>query len=282
MKTFSNRSNAKRAISQFRDKFPDLATSVEFQVVATDGDKQKLVATVFNDVRQGERDEIAKIAEIAAPVISPSWNAAAMPAFLGGPVELDAAKESSEMTEDDKAEILKDVDPTKVAAADEIVTEAPEVTLAKAEAAFQKAEKAAQRKADKERQAAERAAKSAAKQAAIEKGRADRKAAAETKAASKVAKAQVTKERRAVSKAAKAAGEKGPTGMTAQLLDLAARENGVSAKELFELSNWHGAPWKWNFSNPQGTGWCDKYGYGFEVLGDRKTGVRYKITRSAA
>ena len=66
-KAFSNRSNAKRAIGQFRDKHPNAERGVEFAVVNIENGAAKLVATVFDSVNQDERDAIAKIADIAAP-----------------------------------------------------------------------------------------------------------------------------------------------------------------------------------------------------------------------
>jgi hypothetical protein len=53
--------------------------------------------------------------------------------------------------------------------------------------------------------------------------------------------------------------------MTAACLDLARRPEGVTAAELNELTQWKGAPWKWLFSNPKKTGWCDRRGLDFSV-----------------
>lgn len=72
-----------------------------------------------------------------------------------------------------------------------------------------------------------------------------------------------------------------PNGKTAECIALALRPEGVTVAELNELTQWKGAPWSWNFSNPKGTGWSQKYGYGFRsAKGDDKR-VRYYLTTQA-
>ena len=97
----------------------------------------------------------------------------------------------------------------------------------------------------------------------------------------KPSKKAVTKERRAVVKAQKAdKTNTGPTGMAIQILKLASRKNGVTPLELNELTTWKGAPWKWLFSNPKGTGYCDRFNYSFEAIKDGRA-VSYKVTKNA-
>ena len=66
-------------------------------------------------------------------------------------------------------------------------------------------------------------------------------------------------------KAAKpAAGRKdAPEGKRAVVVALASRPEGVTRPELIEATGWSKAPWKWLFSNPQGTGICDRYNLPF-------------------
>jgi hypothetical protein len=61
-----------------------------------------------------------------------------------------------------------------------------------------------------------------------------------------------------------AAGKKeAPEGKRAAVVDLAKRPEGATRAELIELTGWSKAPWKWLFSNPQGTGICDRYNLEF-------------------
>ncbi len=80
-------------------------------------------------------------------------------------------------------------------------------------------------------------------------------------------KAKGEKKAKAKGSAPRARREKkaeGPTGKTAQVIKLALREKGVTAAELIEATGWSGAPWKWNFENPKGTGWAKRFGYKFK------------------
>lgn len=79
-------------------------------------------------------------------------------------------------------------------------------------------------------------------------------------------------------KAAKEVKVKQPRGMGIEILKLASRAKGVSPSELRELTKWKGVPWKWTFSNPKKTGYCDRFGYTFEVL-DVDGETRYKVTK---
>jgi hypothetical protein len=71
---------------------------------------------------------------------------------------------------------------------------------------------------------------------------------------------------------------KHPSGMVEAILKLASRAKGVSPAELNELTKWKGAPWKWLFKNPKGNGYCDRWGYSFEVLHD-DNGTHYKVAK---
>ena len=81
--------------------------------------------------------------------------------------------------------------------------------------------------------------------------------------------------------ARKANGDRRPSGMTAQILNMAARKNGVSRAELNELTGWRGAPWKWLFSNKHKTGFCDRWRFTFRVV-DGVDGVRYCVAPLSA
>jgi hypothetical protein len=288
VKTFSNKSNAVRAMSAFKEKNPQLfdgSELVEFQLVVNENKTASLRAVVANHVDQADIDAVAKIADIVAPTAGRAIltkvvdeaiangspvieEVPAMPAPATAPSEIAVVAMTEGFSPSEAAMVAEGQDPFSDEKAD-----------MKADADFAKAEAKAAKKAKAEARKAELAA--SRKEVARVKEEAQKERAAK-RAASKAEKGKVTKERRAAAKVAKESGEKGPSGLTAQCIDLACRKDGVSAKELFELTNWHGAPWKWNFQNPQGTGWCDKYGYGFEVLGDRKTGIRYHVIRKAA
>ena len=67
--------------------------------------------------------------------------------------------------------------------------------------------------------------------------------------------------------------------MTVEILKLAARKQGVSREELNTLTEWTGAPWKWNFSNPKGTGYCDRFGYKLAILTGKDGETRYHVTK---
>jgi hypothetical protein len=79
-------------------------------------------------------------------------------------------------------------------------------------------------------------------------------------------------------KAPKAPREGGPAGWVVEILKLASRPQGVSPAELNTLTTRKGAPWKWLFSNPRGTGYCDRWGYTFAVL-KTDDGLRYQVVK---
>jgi hypothetical protein len=79
----------------------------------------------------------------------------------------------------------------------------------------------------------------------------------------------------------RAKGERQPEGKTAECIALALRREGVTVAELNDLTQWKGAPWSWNFSNPKGTGWAQKYGYGFRSAKGEEKRVRYYLTAIA-
>jgi hypothetical protein len=71
-----------------------------------------------------------------------------------------------------------------------------------------------------------------------------------------------------------------PSGMVAKIIALALRPEGVSPAELNTVTEWKGAPWKWLFSNPKGTGYADRWGYRLDVTKDGKA-TTYRLTASA-
>ena len=74
--------------------------------------------------------------------------------------------------------------------------------------------------------------------------------------------------------------ENKPEGKTAELIALALRPEGVTTAELNEVSRWKGAPWRWNFHNPKGNGWAQRFGYGFRVEKGEGRQVRYFLTQA--
>ena len=71
----------------------------------------------------------------------------------------------------------------------------------------------------------------------------------------------------------------GPSGRVVEILKLASRTNGVSREELNALTKWSGAPWKWLFMNPKGTGYCDRWGYTLRVIEGKEGETRYVTTK---
>jgi len=66
-------------------------------------------------------------------------------------------------------------------------------------------------------------------------------------------------------------------GLSAGTDRVAMTQGGVSP-ELNEVSGWRGAPWRWLFSNPQGTGWANKRGLKFTVAKDGRA-TTYRLTK---
>jgi hypothetical protein len=54
--------------------------------------------------------------------------------------------------------------------------------------------------------------------------------------------------------------------MVDAILKLARRDQGVTPAELNTLTAWKGAPWKWLFSNPKCTGYCDRRSLTLEII----------------
>jgi hypothetical protein len=71
----------------------------------------------------------------------------------------------------------------------------------------------------------------------------------------------------------------GPSGKVVDILKLASRPNGASREELNTLTEWSGAPWKWLFKNPKGTGYCDRHGYTLRTIEGKDGEVRYCTTK---
>lgn len=91
--------------------------------------------------------------------------------------------------------------------------------------------------------------------------------------------------RRGRAKAEKAPAEpkarkEAPSGMRAKIIELALRPEGVTPAELNELTEWKGAPWKWLFSNPKGTGFADRWGYKLSVVKNGRS-ASYRLERAA-
>lgn len=74
--------------------------------------------------------------------------------------------------------------------------------------------------------------------------------------------------------------KEGPSGMRAKIIELALRPEGVTPAELNELTEWKGAPWKWLFSNPKGTGFADRWGYKLSVMKNGRS-ASYRLERAA-
>ena len=68
-----------------------------------------------------------------------------------------------------------------------------------------------------------------------------------------------------------------PEGKRAEIVALCRRKEGATRAELIDLTGWSKAPWKWLLSNPQGTGICDRYGYGLKVEHEGRNS-RYFVT----
>jgi hypothetical protein len=138
-----------------------------------------------------------------------------------------------------------------------------------------KAPKAKAGKAKPTSKAAKLAARRASNEAAIKAADAAKAAKGKTaKGKAPKAKAKPTGKNGAALKA------KEPRGMVVEILKLASRPHkGVSPAELNELTKWKGAPWKWLFSNPKGNGYCDRWGYDFQVVKGEDGGVRYLTTK---
>jgi hypothetical protein len=89
-----------------------------------------------------------------------------------------------------------------------------------------------------------------------------------------------TKTKRAVS-------TREPRGTTVKILEAASRKLGVSRAELDAITAkasqsgkpWKGTPWKWNFDNPQGTGYCNRFGYKLTILTGKDGETRYQVKK---
>ncbi|WP_342235000.1 hypothetical protein [Inquilinus sp. OTU3971] len=55
----------------------------------------------------------------------------------------------------------------------------------------------------------------------------------------------------------------------------------MTPAELNELTSWKSAPWRWLFSNWQGTGYCDRWGYSREVRKGEGRRVSYHVKNAA-
>jgi hypothetical protein len=97
--------------------------------------------------------------------------------------------------------------------------------------------------------------------------------AAAVKPAKKAKSAKVTKKAKATRRG------DGPTGKVTEILKLASRPNGASREELNTLTKWSGAPWKWLFKNPKGTGFCDRHGYTLRIAEGKEGETRYRVTK---
>jgi hypothetical protein len=116
-----------------------------------------------------------------------------------------------------------------------------------------------------------------AKQAKPAKAKAEPKAKPAKQAKPNGKQAKPAKAKAKAKAEPKATRGKGPSGMVEAILKLASRAKGVTPAELNELTKWKGAPWKWLFKNPKGTGYCDRWGYSFEVV--HEDGAHYKVAK---
>ena len=110
--------------------------------------------------------------------------------------------------------------------------------------------------------------------AAATNGKPQQKAQSKAKLAAKAKKAKAAK-----AKAKRQPRGAGPRGMVVDILKLASRPNGVSREELNALTKWSGAPWKWLFKNPKGTGYCDRWGYHLRITEGKSGETRYVISK---
>jgi hypothetical protein len=100
-----------------------------------------------------------------------------------------------------------------------------------------------------------------------------------TKSAKPAKTAKPGKKKAKATKQKKATRGDGPRGMVVDILKLASRSNGVSREELNTLTKWSGAPWKWLFKNPKGTGYCDRWGYTLRIAEGKDGETRYCVTK---
>lgn len=106
------------------------------------------------------------------------------------------------------------------------------------------------------------------------------KANTNTKTKSGTKRQASTERRKPASKAARTPRVKatGPSGKVVDILKLTCRAKGATPEELNTLTKWKGAPWKWLFKNPKKTGYCDRWGYSFDVIKD-DSGTHYKTEK---
>jgi hypothetical protein len=90
-------------------------------------------------------------------------------------------------------------------------------------------------------------------------------------------KAKAKKPAKAAKKVAKRGD--GPSGKAAEILRLASRPQGASREELNALTKWSGAPWKWLFKNPKGTGFCDRHKYSLRIAEGKEGKTRYHVAK---
>ncbi|MBX3490887.1 hypothetical protein [Parvibaculum sp.] len=111
------------------------------------------------------------------------------------------------------------------------------------------------------------------------KERAAKKAKDEQKKAA-AAKAKAQSGSKATKTGTKRPRNAGPSDKVKEIIRLACRKNGVTPTELNEFTGWTGAPWKWLFANKKKTGYADRFGYSF--VAEKVDGqTRYKLTPKA-
>ena len=78
--------------------------------------------------------------------------------------------------------------------------------------------------------------------------------------------------------AAKVAGQPEAGSKVEQCIKLALRAKGTTPEELIALTGWDKAPWKWNFENPKGNGWAQRFGYKFKVVKAEDGSTHYHLS----
>ena len=260
-KTYSNRSNANRAVAKFREQHPDSA--VQFALTTAGDGKIKILEPVailaeaetaraaLSDEEWNARDDAEAGPESDAPVDAEAVDPiVASYIAMGGTISTEASRKAAKDAEREalriaKAEARAERKIAAAAAQAEVAKIKAERKAAQVEAKAVVAEnggdvtaatllKATDKAAKKAAAKAKADAKSLAIQAKIDQGRADRKARAEAKAAE-------TAGRKAKAKSplgdVRADGLREGTAF-AKMVDAVLRPEGASYPELLDVTGW--------------------------------------------